>query len=172
MKAIAINRAHELAPWADVLYGCDARFWQVAADAMGFAGLKLCADPEFCKWHPDFGHVRIRRRWSEIIPEPGEVGDGNNGGFQALNLAVQARANPILLLGFDMNGDRGLHFHGAHPRPLTNPTNPYSFDQWRNGFRNSETALRGRGIRVINCAPASALNSFPKMSVAEALASL
>jgi hypothetical protein len=40
VKVIAINDAHRLAPWADVLYSSDRRWWSHYKGVPEFAGLK------------------------------------------------------------------------------------------------------------------------------------
>src|SRR6478735_2256963 len=41
---IAISDAYRLAPWADVLYSCDAKWWEYHRDAVEFPGLKFSLD--------------------------------------------------------------------------------------------------------------------------------
>ena len=37
-RVIAINDAWRVAPWADVLYGCDGRWWRKHGGVPGFGG--------------------------------------------------------------------------------------------------------------------------------------
>lgn len=176
VKTIVINRAFELAPWADVVYGCDAGFWRAYPKALECQGVKVCYDSEFCALHQDLNNVKVEFS-HKISSEPGVLGSGGicgaggNSGFQALNLALQFGANPILLLGYDMTDKAGLHFHGKHPPPLQNPS-PDMFDRWRSAFNKAEAGLRSQGIKILNCTPRGTLNMFQKMSLEEALSGL
>jgi len=93
---------------------------------------------------------------------------GRNSGFQAINLAILAGASTILLLGFDgkRNAAGDVHFFGDHPR-LT-PVDPF-FEAMRRAFSGAEKAIEEAGVRVINYTPGSAINSFSKMTLEDAL---
>lgn len=96
------------------------------------------------------------------------MGDGGNSGFQALNLAIQFRATRVVLVGFDMNLDRGVHWFGRHPQGLNNPTAENCL-QWRLRLDGVAESIKALGVKVLNCSPVSALENYPKMSLAEAL---
>lgn len=102
------------------------------------------------------------------IGEPGIVGWGSNGGFQAINLAVQLEARRILLCGFDCSIEKGIHFHGSHPSPLNNPRQA-SVDRWRAVLDAQAPLLEQIGIEVINCAPHSRLTAYRRQPLLEAL---
>ena len=95
---------------------------------------------------------------------PGWIGSGRNSGFQALNLAIQFGANPILFLGLDMRLDAGSHWHGDHPPGLNNP-NPEIVEVWRRIFAAEAPRLKARGIDVVNCSPGSALDCFEMANI-------
>ena len=97
------------------------------------------------------------------------LGWGSNGGFQAINLAVQLGARRILLCGFDCSIEKGIHFHGRHPAPLNNPRQA-SVDRWRAVLDAQAPFLESRGIEVINCAPHSRLTAYRRQPLLEALA--
>lgn len=151
-----VNRAWELAPWADLLYGCDASFWEKYKPA--FDGLRVTQDAR-----PP-GLLRV-----PSLPRPGLSRDptyihqGANSGYQALNLAVHLGCNPILLLGFDMKpGPNGeSHWHGDHVAGLNNPC-PENFKMWRDFFATTVPDLARAGVEVLNCTPDSALDCFPR----------
>ena len=42
------------------------------------------------------------------------IGGGGNSGFQALNLALQWGARKIILVGFDLTDENGLHWYGRN----------------------------------------------------------
>lgn len=103
-----------------------------------------------------------------LIDHPGILGDGGNSGFQAINLAVQCGAAKIILIGFDMRLDLGLHWHGKHGRGLNNPSER-NLARWRRILDASAPRLAELGVSVINCSAVSALEAYPKMRLSEAL---
>ncbi len=102
------------------------------------------------------------------IAKVGVIGWGGNSGFGALNLAVQFGANPIVLVGYDMRLDLGVHWFGLHGRGLTNP-HAKNVERWRRCVDGCEPLLTGLGIRVFNASPVSWLKNYPKMDLMEAL---
>lgn len=177
IHVIAINESWRLAPWADVLYGCDAEWWKLRAGVPEFTGLKIrgmpspasaemVRDENACRKYPDLFRVDVETNSEDILSQPGRLGAGGNSGFQAVNLAVQFGATAILLIGFDM---RGSHWHGRHPQPLRNPDES-SFPRWRKVLDGAAGKLRSLGVDVVNASPVSALNAYPKMTTERALA--
>ena len=136
---------------------------------MDFAGLKIGADVRDKAERWAVRQVRIERRRDEIsVHRFGTIGYGGNSGFQAINLAVQFGIKRIILVGFDMNAERGIHWHGEHGGRLRNPSHK-SLARWRGVIDGQVERLRMMGVDVINAAPDSALKAFPKMEFTEAL---
>lgn len=135
-----------------------------------FTGLKLSQAPE----------VRQRPAWNVrrvtvvksidrlLVSEFGIIGWGGNSGFGALNLAVQFGAQRIVLVGFDMRIDKGVHWHGLHKGGLSNP-NTKNVERWRRVIDEVAPVLTALGIAVVNASPVSALAAYPKVSFAEAI---
>jgi hypothetical protein len=96
------------------------------------------------------------------------IADGGNSGFQALNIALQFGLRPIILVGFDMRLDAGLHWHGPHPPGLNNPSDK-NLVHWRRCFETAAGQLQGFRVPVINASLQSTLQGFPKVPLAEAL---
>lgn len=154
---------------AEIAYSCDAAWWQAQKGLTWFGGLRLAHDAVACARFPGIRQVAIARKVDEIlIDEPGVVGDAGNSGFQAVNIAVQCGVKRILLVGFDMRIDHGLHFHGRHGRGLNNPSLE-NVAKWRRTLDASAPRLAGLGVDVVNCSAVSALEAYPKMTLAEAL---
>lgn len=99
----------------------------------------------------------------------GTIGSGGNSGFQALNLAVQFGCAKIILVGFDMHDQNGIHWHGKHDGNLRNPTRQ-SLGKWRAAIDRQAGLLEQIGVRVLNASPVSALTAYPKMTFDAALA--
>jgi len=156
---IAVNDAFMVAPWADMLYAADAKWWYHKRDLIQtFRGVKVsCADmaqiPGLISLTPS--------GVTGFDPHPGRIRTGNNSGYQAVHVAITTGAARILLCGFDMHGD---HWFGKHPAPLANPV-PSDFQNW---VKNFET-LKGHEAEIINCTLGSALRCFPFMELSDGL---
>lgn len=98
----------------------------------------------------------------------GEIGWGGNGGFHALNLAVQFGARRVILVGYDMRVDLGVHWHGKHPNGMNNPS-AVNTARWRQVLDAQAPLLSEMGVEVINASPVSALEAYPKMTLQAAL---
>lgn len=178
-RVIAINDAYLLAPFADVCYFADHRWWDwhhfgkhgkpklgltkemVGAAFAAFPGQKCTieptgisvADPEVFMLH-QFGWREQRSGFEGFSNDPRALATGLNGGYQALNLAVLSGARTVLLYGYDMRDH--AHWHDGHPVPATNAA-----DLYVQQFRKNAPAIRASGAAVINCTPGSALDVFP-----------
>ena len=131
--------------------------------------MRLTHDVAACLAYPGLRQVGIVRGCDEILVDrPGILGDGGNSGFQAINLAVQCGAAKIILIGFDMRLDHGVHWHGKHGRGLNNPSER-NLAKWRRGLDGLAPWFDALGVRVINCSAVSALEAYPKMSLTGAL---
>ncbi|MDA9511170.1 hypothetical protein XI09_42280 [Bradyrhizobium sp. CCBAU 11386] len=150
-------------------YACDGAWWKARQGLATFAGLRLTHDPGACAMFEGLRQVGIARGCDEILVDaPGILGDGGNSGFQAINLAVQCGATRLILVGFDMRLDLGVHWHGKHGRGLNNP-NGANIARWRCIIDGQASRLAALGVSVINCSAVSALEAYPKMSLSEAL---
>ncbi|ORE90638.1 hypothetical protein ATO13_22001 [Stappia sp. 22II-S9-Z10] len=113
--------------------------------------------------------IKVDKRHDTILLDRfGVVGWGGNGGFHALNLAVQFGARRIILVGYDMTLANGVHWHGRHPRGLNNPT-AGNVDRWRRVLDQAAAPLAKLGVDVINASAASALKLYPKTNLVEAV---
>ena len=152
---IAINDAYRLAPWADVLYACDARWWNWHKGVPSFQGLKYSLQKASAKWS---GVQVLNNTGSDGLERKRNgLRTGRNGGFQAMNLAVHLGAKSIVLLGYDMQRTDGKeHWFGDHPNGQTSPLGSF-----RGMFDTIVEPLKDLGITVTNCSRHTALTSFP-----------
>ncbi len=170
VKIIVINEGHNLCPWADVLYGCDAGWWQMRAGVRTFRNLKISQDERACRMFPEIRKVDVDPKSNELkIGTIGQLGAGGNSGFQALNLAVQFGVYKIILIGYDMRVDLGEHWHPRHYPPLSNPHPQDNIPRWRTAIDGAADTLKILGIDVLNCSAVSLLKAYPKMTIQEAL---
>jgi hypothetical protein len=169
-KLVAVNDAYRLLPCADMLYACDAKWWDVHKGCAGFAGEKWSS-------HDNEGandKLAAAEKWglrlvagmraNGFSTDPSRIHYGMLSGFQAVNLALLALdfRGTGLLAGFDMHTRKGRHFFGDHPSPLDN-TNKY--DVWVTKFEDAQKSLP-RSVEIVNCTPGSALGCF-RMSTLE-----
>ena len=168
-RAIAVNESWRLCPWADVLYGCDGKWWRWRGGVPEFRGMKVSQDAEACGAYPEIRKVDVEAKSNELGLEPGRLGAGGNSGFQALNLAMQFGARAILLIGFDMRVDLGEHWHERHYPPLSNPHPNDNLPRWRAALDGAAGRLMSLGVKVFNCSAVSTLRAYPKMTIEEAL---
>lgn len=177
-KIIAVNDAYRLLPFSDVLYACDATWWEVHKGCPGFLGEKWSSHG--CKPHPitaaDNDKTEVGKRYGLKLIQGKEADGfsldqsiihyGRSSGFQAINLAILFGSTWNGLVGFDMHSRRGRHFFGDHPRPLLNSS---SFESWVPYFRKAAAKLPSH-IKIVNCTSGSALDCFPMADLASELA--
>ncbi|WP_412063983.1 hypothetical protein [Rhizobium sp. SYY.PMSO] len=170
-RVIVINNAHRLVPFADVLFACDLAWWKRYGPDLAFGGLRLSTDRNCCEPRMHWGvqPVGLNKQSDRLdLVRFNHVGWGGNSGFQALNLAIQFGASRIVLVGYDMTTVQGLHWHGAHPSGMNNPTEQ-NIARWRRAIDGAAEDMRKIGVTVINASEISTLQNYPKMSLAEAI---
>ena len=82
-------------PWADVLYGCEPRWWNVHKDCDGFEGVKWSTHDKASSANDK---IEIADKYDINIvkgahgpgfsTDPGLIHYGDNSGFQSVNLAI------------------------------------------------------------------------------------
>jgi len=162
-RVIAINDAYRLAPWAEVLYACDRKWWDWHQGVPSFAGLKYSLiDTKY----PDVQILNNTGPYGLELVDRSGVRTGRNSGYQALNLAIHFGATRILLLGFDCGlGEGGeSHWFGDHPVPQQSP-----YPHFRLAFEMLGEPLKAAGVTVLNCSRRTTLKCFQKVSLVEAL---
>ncbi|MCW8960199.1 MAG: glycosyltransferase [Ignavibacteriaceae bacterium] len=149
---IVINNTRELAPWADILYACDARWWEAYPEALNHKGRKISILYD----HPKVEKYPMNNNLNGI----GEtrIRTGGNSGHQAINLAYLLGATEIILLGYDMQVTNGLsHWHGDHKRGLSQKE---CFKGWIGHLGVVATQAKEKGLKIINCTRQTALTCF------------
>lgn len=178
VRVIAVNDAYRVAPFADLCYFADAEWWTWHKDRLdfqAFAGQKCSISDSAAQITDAAVHIlqnaNGRGNSYGLSLDPKQIVTGKNSGYQALNIAVLAGAKTIILLGFDAREPTATsktHWFGDHPKiePVT------AYADYRRAFSVAEAAINAAGVHVINCSPGSAINSFPKMALDDALALL
>lgn len=176
-RVVAVNRAHEVLPWAEVLYFSDLRFWNwYEPQLRQFKGRK-CSMGNFSV--EQWAALGVER-WRPTGPygidfEPRCLRHGNSSGYAAMNVAAQMEGvKTLVLLGFDMQaspdkvpprGTDGVHWHSGY----SIGPNPRAFDNMLHYWDTARKPLAKAGIEVLNASPASRIQCFPKCSIDEAL---
>ena len=158
-------------PWADALYGCDARWWNAHKGCMDFAGEKWSThdkgstsnDKEEVGDKYDLNLVKGAPS-AGFSTDPSVIHHGDNSGFQALNLAILFGSPYIVLVGFDMRHVSGKsHFFGDHPQGL------FQRQEYQSFASKFDKAPPPDGVTIINATPDSALRAYPIMELESAL---
>lgn len=152
-----------LAPWADVLYAADEKYWKYEQGAPDFKGLKFAIEPQAIAWPG----VRVLRNTGEsgIERHPGGLRTGFNSGYQAINLAVHLGARRIVLLGYDMwRGPDGPNWFGTHPNHVDSP-----YPLFLQAFASVVEPLKAMGVEVVNASRFTVLMAFPRVDLQEAM---
>lgn len=164
LRAIAINdcglrRCLPLAaPWADILYAADQRWWQFYKPA--FTGLRISGEEvKDVETTP----LTMLARGEPMPREPGSVVSGDHSGFQALGLALTLGATRIILLGYDCGGNKRNCHPNREPRFSSEPP----FDQW--AAKYNQVSGRWPHVEIINCSPQSRISAFRKTEIREVL---
>ncbi len=131
---IAINRAYEVLPDAQIIYFTDDDYWSRHAKGMlAHKGKKYrgrLAKRAVIK-HPDVLELQLQPQPSGWSDQFGELYHGSNGGFACIQLAAQLGFTTIYLLGYDMK-HRGKYNRGAK--------NCKGTTHWHNGHRRIDPA--------------------------------
>ncbi len=164
-RVIAINRAHEVVPDADVLYWTDAQFYRwYQKEIEAFKGLKVASKP--CG--TDKSDIIVLRGLNtrSIDLRPGYICHGNNSGYGAINLAMKLGAKRIYLLGYDMSSDVGAtHWHNGYARKHNHNIYKRLFAY----FEALKNMLPQLEVEVWNANPDSRLNVLQKCTLESAL---
>ena len=158
-------------PHADLMYGCDARWWNLHDGCPDFHGQKWSTHEG--KPHSnnkeqvadDFG-VSLVRGCAGVgfSTNPALIHYGDNSGFQTLNLAVLLGSTYIVLVGFDMRFVGGKsHFFGDHD-------GIFQRVEYGSFAAHFDKAPPPPGVQIINATPSSAINCYPRMHLDDALA--
>ena len=177
-RVIAINDNYSLAPWADLLYACDASWWDLHQGCLSFAGerwtqaynpvLALKQPLEAEKQKKIIKKYGLKYVFGDHNPsisnDPRLIHYGHNSGFQALNLAMHLGARRIILLGYDMKLDKSgkRHWFGEHPPQIAKNSNYKSFAA---AFSEAASDILAAGVEVINCSRDTALTCFVRANI-------
>lgn len=156
LRTIAINnQSIDCAPWADVIYGSDAKWWLHYLPAVRtLPGRKLSLEIG-----RQINGIEYLRPSSQVFDDrPGYLSTGANSGYAAICLAAKLGAARVLLYGYDMGPRNGRMRRHDYPANLASRPR---FADWIPRFLRLAPELNRRGVEVVNCTPGSALTCFP-----------
>jgi len=177
-RIIAINRAFEDLPFADICFfmdGSNTTFYGLVKNG------QLDSDTRQ-KWNDFKGHKvylnLVGRKLDDVYSMRvlGRTGlsnsikkgiyHGNNSGVGAIGLAICLKANPVYLLGFDCKVTNGnAHYHSGYPRVLPKGT----FPGFIKDFNKLGRFIARTKFKVINLNPQSGMRCFPFKTIDEIL---
>lgn len=173
---LVINNTHELAPWADAIYACDAEWWDHYGPTVRIAERwSMVPKGNPGGWSLPARQKAAGERWGlKLIPGgPGQglgldcIHYGSNSGYQAINLAFLFGARRIVLLGYDFQNTGGRkHWHPDHPDGMNKNNN---FTAWGRKFVPLVADLNQHGVTILNASAQTALAAVPRISLEQAL---
>lgn len=156
VPTIVTNSTFRACPWAFALVGFDFAWWRVHMDEVRqtFRGRLFC---QSSRW------ALRDLEWPGAHPRYRSFG---NSGACAIALAVACRARRVILIGYDGQATGGRsHHHGDHPAPLRNCD---TMPAWPLQFSRLATWADARGVPIVNATRETALEQFPRVTLAEA----
>lgn len=154
LPTIAVNSSWKMARFCDVIYAGDSCWW----DAYG-AEIDIPAERWSCT------RQAVQRFGVNHHVVYGEY----NSGMRAIQFAIWQGAARVILLGYDCSLVNGSHWHGDHGK--TKNPDPKKVSSWHRHFGQVAAEASTAGVDVVNCSRSTALTSFQRVSLEEALCS-
>lgn len=154
---VVVNDAYRYAPWAEVLFAADAKWWrwkqEIPDDCL--PPLKYTVTFESQILRPSV-QLLVPSGQSGIAATPDRVRTGGHSGYAAINLAAHlvGAGGRIVLLGYDMQCTRDgrHHFFGEHP-----DANHLNYAHRMGAYAGLKAALTALDISIVNCTPRTAI---------------
>ena len=152
-KTIVTNTTYKIAPWANVLFFHDTRWFEhYKSDLDSFKGEIVTISPT--------KHPRVTRLSKPLLNAYGNSGAG------AISLAILAGAAKVILLGVDAQYDKKVHWHGDHPSGLGNAR---SVNKWPAQFEKVAQHAKDNNCIVLNASRNTKLKCFEKVQLEDVL---
>lgn len=161
-RVIAINSSCYIAPWADILFFSDSRWFNSNKDAIKkFAGRVVSVSNALI---PSILHLRkvpVSTKDPVVFQtDPQAVTVKRTSLTGGINLGWHLNGGaPEVLLGAD--GKRGVDGRPSHHKPHEWAPKPGSWDDQRKDLEIIAAALKPLGAKIFNTNPDSAFRMFP-----------
>lgn len=164
LPTLAISDTFRLAPHAGVLYAPDTVWWRWHPEAAQHPAPLKYGLHHGLKDHPDVQQLQFSH--GPGLSHGGMTLKGSHAGIQAINLALLLGATQILLLGYDMQPapDGRQHFFGSHPNG-----SHVQYARRLADYDGIAEDLRKAGVTVLNASRRTAITTFPRMTLNDAL---
>jgi hypothetical protein len=150
---VVTNTTHRLCPWATVLFAMDVKWWShYHEEAAAFAGKKIGWSPIVTKYGAESMQGKM-------------TGFGNSG-TDAICYAMREGATDIVMLGYDVSITTKVHWHGNHPKGLSNAS---SVGNWPEKFKLLAKHCQRQGVRVVNASRQTSLRCFERVKLEDVL---
>lgn len=149
---IVTNTTFRMCPWANILFGFDARWWKHYRDEVAsFRGERLSSSMVAVNYGATVVSLGYR-----------------NSGACAVALAMSRGASRVVMLAYDadLGPDGETHHHGSHPPELSNAE---SMGDWPEQFLRLAKVARRRGVTILNASRRTSLTCFPLVALEDAL---
>ena len=163
---IVINDNYLLAPWADILYFCDPKWFKWHMDKPEFKDFKgqIYTQDKTTAEENSFNYIESKAG-EGLSTDPKVIYQGSNSGYQAINLAYHLGAERIILLGYDMQSVEGKwHWFGDHPDKVRS-----NYHCWTGFYNRLAEDAEKKGLQVINCTRKTALTCFHRQALEDVL---
>jgi hypothetical protein len=174
LPILVVNDAYRLVPDADLVYACDAEWWDRyhadvvvrTGDAVLWTTNKDAADKYRLHHIPGNHHDAPNGVLFDVSGHG--ITYGGNSGFQLINLAFVLGYRSLVLLGYDMGhaSNEPKHFFGAHPAGLEKPS-PYG--EWMRTFHKAAPIMKAAGMRIVNASRKTRLECFERTTIDKVL---
>ena len=171
---IGINVAFLIGNWVDMVFFGDGNFFLQNFEKLAeFPGLKVSCDSKSSKYDWVKNMDRDGNKLLGLTTKPGYVSWNHSSGAAAINVAANAGAKRIILLGFDMklNDSDIQYWHDLYGKGEMTERRRMGlpFDRHLKCFPVIAADAKVRGIEILNANPDSAIEQFPKFTVKELL---
>lgn len=171
-RVVVINTSYEVAPFADLLFFADTRWWHAHREKLkSFKGMiattsaSLQSEPRLLRLRK----VRPLEHDEGLHTTPGHVIIQRTGLQAVFNILFHMRVKTIVLVGFDMQRDEQgkAHHHAPHEWDVK-PGNR-TWDIQMKQLAIMVEPLRQAGIEVLNASPNSRLAFWPRVTLEDAI---
>lgn len=163
---IAVNRAYEKCPFAQILYFTDMDYWKRHhVDMKNHGGKLIRGVLTLNTTHDESVDEYLFTGSRGIETQPKKLRHGNNSTYAAINLALfQLNFDTVYLLGVDMKWgqNKQSHWHDGHAR--VDPEVAYEMMKANHNLLATELNVKHPTKHVINVNDNSALTCYPTVS--------